>query len=351
MKLFNLDCHISVIADLKQIFENLGHKVDSRSISGHNWVFGKIPDSVKVINPQNWRNIDEDMCNKFYEEYKEELSNYDAFICTYPLSFSLLYEKFNKPIILHIPIRYEVPFQSNKTKWEYFNKYLRDGIDKKIIIPVANSLYDKKYFEFFVQKECDYIPNICEYTNTFWENKNEKFLYYSRLPFSNPILVDKSSLGKYEWSDISKYRGIVMIPYNCSTMSIFEFYSSNIPLFAPTKKFMMELYEKYPNYVLNELSWNKVSNMIPRSIINCDQYNDPNFYNNNQIMSNWISLSDFYNEEWMPYITYFDSFDDLIMKLKTADVQEISEKMRIFNIQRKNKIYNFWDKKLKEIIK
>jgi azurin len=50
MNFFNLDCHISVIADIKQIFENLGHSVTSWSVSGHNWVFGRTPDVVEVIN-------------------------------------------------------------------------------------------------------------------------------------------------------------------------------------------------------------------------------------------------------------------------------------------------------------
>ena len=35
MKFFNIDCHASVIADIKYIFEKLGHKVDHKSLSGH----------------------------------------------------------------------------------------------------------------------------------------------------------------------------------------------------------------------------------------------------------------------------------------------------------------------------
>ena len=50
MKLFNLDCHISVIADLKKIFEDLNHQVTSWSVSGHNWVFDREPSKVDVVN-------------------------------------------------------------------------------------------------------------------------------------------------------------------------------------------------------------------------------------------------------------------------------------------------------------
>ena len=41
---FNIDLHISVIADLKNIFESLGHEVESKSLSGHTWVFEKPQD-------------------------------------------------------------------------------------------------------------------------------------------------------------------------------------------------------------------------------------------------------------------------------------------------------------------
>lgn len=130
MRLFNLDCHISVIADLSKIFSELGHEVVSWSISGHNFVFNRDSKSVDIINQDTWRQLDEKMCDDFYERYKDELSDYDGFICTYPLTFSMLYRKFKKPIILHIPIRYEVPFHNNKDMWNKFNDYLRDGIDK-----------------------------------------------------------------------------------------------------------------------------------------------------------------------------------------------------------------------------
>jgi hypothetical protein len=50
LNFFNLDCHISVIVDLKNIFESLGHSVNSWSISGHNWIFNRPPSNEDVIN-------------------------------------------------------------------------------------------------------------------------------------------------------------------------------------------------------------------------------------------------------------------------------------------------------------
>jgi len=345
MNFFNLDCHISVIADIKKIFGELGHNVDSWSVSGHNWVFGRDSASVDIVNQNTWKNLNQDMCDEFYNRYKDELSKYDGFICTYPPAFSMIYEKFRKPIIIQVPIRYEVPFYNNADKWNNFNDYLRKGIDNGMIIPIANSEYDKKYFEFFVERECKLIPSICEYVNSDWNPTIEKFLYSSRLSinFGTDIIVDKSTLGKYEWQDIANYKGIIIIPYNCSTMSIFEYYNSNIPIFCPSKKLMKELYSTYKSYVLSELTWNQTFGNPPGSIIECDRTNDPNDYSNLDIMSNWIDYSDFYNTEWMPYIIYFDSFEELSSKL-TIDLREVSSNMKKFNVIRKDKIYKEWDK-------
>jgi hypothetical protein len=357
MKIFNLDCHVSVIADLKQIFKDLGHEVTSWSISGSNWIFNNETSKVDVVNQSTWQGLDKNMSDNFYNRYKDELSTYDAFLCTYPPAFSLIFEKFNKPVILQIPIRYEVPFQNNSDKWNYFNDYLREKIDSGLIIPVANSEYDKKYFEFFVNRECKLIPNICDYTNSKYEPKKDHFLYSSRLPinFDSRYVIDKSSLGRFKWNDLYSYKGIIIIPYNCSTMSIFEYYTANMPIFCPSLNFMMDLYKNYPSHVLNEISWNKVNTgyeparMKPGSIIDCDRSNDPNDYSNLDIMKRWIEFSDFYNKDWMPHIIYFDSLNDLSLKLKQTNLEEVSKNMSVFNSTRKKKIYSAWKEILDQI--
>lgn len=345
MKFFNLDCHISVIADLKNIFEELGHSIDSWSISGHNWIFGKNPDEIKMINSTNWWNLDQKLADDFFNAYYEELKDYDGFILTYPPAFSMLFEKFKKPIIIQIPIRYEVPFHNNQNNWNKFNDFLKNNIDNKLIYPVANSLYDKKYFEYFVERECDYIPNICEYTKSKYEPLNKKFLYSSKFDINlGPEFFNKKLLGKYDWQDLANFKGIVLIPYNCSIMSIFEHYTANIPLFVPSLDFMLELYTEHKqNGVLSELTWNQVFNLQSGSILFKTLKNDdPNNYQDINNMKNWIELSDFYNNEWMPHITYFDSFEELKNKINTADLKSISNNMQEFNLIRKNLILDRW---------
>ena len=329
MKFFNIDLHVSVIADLKNIFSNLGHTVVDRSLSGHTWVFNRSRDTVKVLNQDNWKHIDQGFCNRFYDEYKNELKDYDGFICTYPPSFSLLYEKFNKPIILQVPIRLEVPFENRPTELKCFIDFLRNGIDNGQIIPVCNNLYDKKYCEMYTDREWILIPNICDYTGIEYKGGKD-YILYSR---NNVDLGDSNIKNKdeylgvgYKWPALSIVKGVIHLPYNVSTMSIFEQYTGNIPLLFPTPDFNIELYKN--GLTLTELSWDK----------------------NKKDDIDWIRLADYYNQEWMPYITYFSSLNNLKEIIIALDVDRVSVKMKDFNKIRKQRIYDKWESILNENI-
>jgi len=346
MKFFNIDCHISVVEDIKNIFSDLGHQVDSWCISGHNWVLNNQTPNVEIINSHNWRQIDDDMCSRFYEKYKDKLSSYDGYIVTYPPVFAKLFEKFEKPVIMYVPIRYEVPYSNNPSEWYRFNNYLREKIDSKLVIPVANSLYDQKYSEYFIERSFHYIPNICEYTKTTWNPKTDLFLYSSKfdVDLGSPLLYNKKMLGRYSWASLSKFKGIVNIPYNCSTMSIFEHYTANIPMFFPTIDFIMELYKQHhKNGVLSEITWNQVQGMSPGSTITTDK-NDPNIYSNIEVVKHWIQYSDFYNTDTMPHLIHFNSFEELHYLLATTNLENVSNNMKSHNKNKKENVYASWEK-------
>jgi|SRR2546428_1814776 len=349
MKFFNLDLHISVIEDIKTIFSEFNYTVDNWSISSHNWVFGKETKLVEVVNQYTWKHLNKEMCKRFYKRYKNELESYDAFIVTHTPLFSLMFQEFNKPIIVVASTRYEAPFTASYENWNWLNDSLRLMNKSNQLIPIANNLYDKNYCKYFTGFDWKYIPSLCDYTKSNWNPLSNSFLLDSKLlplRLNNISVIPKKQLGRYNWEDLTKYQGIIVIPYNASCMSVFEYYSASIPLFFPSYKFSLELYKQYREYgVYSELSWHQVFGMKGGSAINFTQ-NDPNFYECDENMKNWIFYSDWYNEEWMPYITYFDSFKDLEEKIVRVNLYEISAKMKLHNIKRKEKIESLW----KEVI-
>lgn len=361
MKIFNLDLHISVIEDIKNVLGELGHEVTSWNMSGHNWVLGRGKASNSVVTPENWTQIDQSMCDNFYNTYKDQLSGYDAFLVTYPPVFSMLFERWNKPIIIVAPIRYELPFSTRPEQWERFNDFLRRGADSGQVLLAANSKYDAEYGKYFTDREWTHIPNLCEYTKVHYAPQKRQFLYYSRcMQYSHylggswiPNLVEKSkALGNgYQWSERVKYRGLVGVPYNISTMSIFEFYNENMPLFFPSVDLMIRMKQDFTAYVLAETSWNQTWNISSGSVIRPGP-NDPNDFADLNKFKKWLPLADFYDTEWMPHIQYFDDWNALRDRLGSIQDDElfaISNKMSQFNVIRRQKVLDIWTNFLKRV--
>jgi len=356
MNFFNIDLHISIIADMRSIFTDLGHNVSDLSLSEHTWVFNRKKDSIPMLDNGRWSSLTpQQLSDEFYYLYKNHLNSIDAFIVTYPPPFALLYKHFKKPIIINNPIRYEWPFSFRKDDWEKFNEFLRNGVDDGTIILVANNLYDKYYMEEFIGRDVDHIPSICDYYNSYYESNNNPFIYYSRNKISEITNINikyKDDLFKsgHTHKDLVKFKGIIHIPYQISYMSIFEQYTSNIPLFFPTKEFLLQIYKENKYSVLKEVSWNNYCNMPSLSFIKHNGKYDPNDYNNYEAVEYWLQYSDFYDEEWMPYITYYNSFDELNRLVDEVDVDDISAKMKEFNSNRKSKIYEKWNTLIKNKI-
>lgn len=363
MKILDISLHIGS-RDFQHICEQIGHEVDVWSISDHHRLMGWERKNIEILNQHTWRNLNQDMCDKFYERYKDELEKYDAFYCFYSPTFAMLYEKFDKPIIIHVPLRYETPFTNNPGMWNYYNEYIVSGVKSKKIILTTNNKYDQKYLKLFLAKNAELIPSICDYTNAKYSGDRDEFLFYSKFhSFLNyikvPNIVDKNSLHNYSWKDIADFKSIVHLPYSNTYMSLFEQYSMNIPLIFPSYRFLYNLWRKNKNEpIMNEISWNKIFGLpsisqvkyrFSRKIKDSTGYPDPNNYDSEQTFNYWIPNSDFYDEEWFPFIEYFDTIVELEYKMYTLNFKEISEKMKEFNVIKREKILNKWSEVLNKI--
>jgi hypothetical protein len=94
-KIFNLDVHISLILDIKNIIKKLNLEIEiiNWSISGHNWVLNKKEDNIEYLDNKTWINLNMEMIKQFQMYYDNFLKQFDAFIVCHPNSFILLFEK------------------------------------------------------------------------------------------------------------------------------------------------------------------------------------------------------------------------------------------------------------------
>ncbi len=368
MKFFNLDLHVSVIEDVTHFLKKFGHEVTSWNISGHSWVFGKEPRKVNGFNFETWSTLDEQACNDFYNYYSNFLDNFNAYIVTYASSVSLLYEKANKPIILVVPTRYENPFTGDQKKIDWLNQFLKKKYAVGELFVIANNKGDQNYFEHFTGIKPTLIPSICNYTNCNYEPRKNYFTLQSRLKkivttkyqhyiqryrsisnirnLSNKLYYTKHKLGnRHSWKDLYSAKGIVHLPYQISTMSIFEQYTACVPLFFPSKNFISSLHAKYPNAILSELSFYQVKDLAVGELSSTN----PNNIKNTEVLNEWIENADYYDNESMPFISYFDNYEDLNTKLQNSDLFKISKNMKEHNKYRYSNATKKWKQVINEI--
>ena len=249
IKLFNLDLHISVIKDIQYILKDLYQdkvEVFNWSISGHSWVFKEHSVMPDIINANTWKNINIDMINNFVNKYKDFLSTFDGFIVTHTPVFCLLYETFNKPIILINSCRYEQPFSwnNNISMWNYLNFKLKEMYDKKQLVVISNNKGDAEYLKYGTGIDSHVIASLCLYTKSKYLPIHNKFIINNNFNIiENENICNKNFCLKdgYSWQQLYNYKGIIHMPYEISTMSIFEQYSANVPLFFPSKEYLIDL--------------------------------------------------------------------------------------------------------------
>lgn len=352
MKFFNIDQHASVIADVAHIFKNLGHEVDDWSLSGHHWVMNK-PKSQIMLNDGTQLTCSgvcsQEVCDSFYDRNKEALSKYDGFIACYPAEFAMLYEKWNKPIIVVNCIRYEHPNTFTPAIRERLNDFLKLKHQEDKLYYVCNNKGDQWYTHYMTGIWGKHIPSLCEYTNAKYTGTKKQYVIHDRSEIAVPgnlcvgLGTVRSTGGwRYTWQDLYSYRGIIHVPYHNGTMSTFEQYTANVPLFFPSKQYTKELF--YQNKIFADLTFYRINN-TPEP----DDINNPNSLRNADILDKWIDTCDFHDTENMKHVQYFDSIPHLEHLLRTVDTQEISNNMANHNALRKASAYNSWQEILTSI--
>lgn len=351
MKFFNIDQHVSVISDIAHIFKSLGHQVDDWSLSGHHWVLNKPKPKIMLSDGTQLTCsgvCSQEVCDRFYEQNKEELSKYDAFIACYPVEFALLYERFNKPIIVVNCIRYDHPNTFNPAIRDRLNEFLKRRHDKGKLYYVCNNKGDLWYSKYFLGIEGMHIPSLCEYTNTKYTGTKNQYVIHDRSDITVPgnlcisLGAVRNQSWKYTWSDLYSYKGVIHIPYHNGTMSMFEQYTANVPLFLPSKKYTKELFTQ--GRIFSDLTFYKIEKQKEP-----DDINNPNSLRNPIVLDKWIDTCDFNDQENMKHVQYFESTQHLEHLLRTVNCQEISRKMAEYNVLRKESTYARWQEILTSI--
>ena len=346
MRIFYLDLHISVISEFKDVLSKLkieNLEIEGWLLSGHAWVLNKESHTGKVINPDNWTSLNNQLISQFQKKYDEFLKSFDAFFVGYPTSFILLLAKYNKPIIVYNCVRYDLPFcwTNDYEMVDQLNNTLTTLYKGGKLVVISNNLGDHDYFNLAPHGvPSTLIPTLGEYAR-IKKNKTKKtsLIYSGEAKFKkNRLLTFRSELGRFDWSELGAYESIIHLPYEISTMSMAEHYSSGVPLFFPSISFILDEWEKDNNFLQSKYWLHRQRLEFPSYLENALNKNS-NFW--------WVSRSDFYNT--LENVNFYYSFDDLYDKLSNLRTEVlISPSQRILE-QRKATALDLWRQCLKTI--
>lgn len=358
------DYHVTPMMDIRSLLSSIGVKVIDNSLSYYCGKVGTCARNLKIINSDNGMRLSPELIDQFYRFYKDDptMKSVTAFICTLPVAMCEAFVPFNKSMVIIATIRYEQA-RPEPDKWNALNRLLVNVSQHRTSVLAANNLYDAKYIEYFTGLKPLILPNYCAYLTDSYKPTRKQFLvspiHSSELydilfaEFDNIILKRKLNLvifplremyPQYLYSDLASHRGIIHIPYQVSMVSLTEQYRMNIPLFFPSLDLLTKWHVKYQ--VVRQRTWNgymmrqSSKSGIPGLF---SKVPDPNNDMDEDAVHYWLNFADFY--QW-PHVIYFDSVDDLVDKMMTVDLDEISRRMRQFNDQVRHSIKATWSKVL-----
>ena len=352
-KLFNLDLHIGVIADLETGLQKLPVSLTRWSISLHNHLIpDRIPisDPVRFVNARKWHLLDDSIIDKFQKRYGNFLNSFDGFICTYSPTFAELFRGLNKPILVIAATRYEAPYTDRPSELLRFNNYLLSGVKKDEILLYANNHGDADYIKFYTNLNTPVVPSLCEKIGNI-EKKNQFYVILSKdsslvnyiEKTTKNIFQSATILGSpYQWIDLIKCSEVLVFPQNISTMTLFELATAGIPVAIPSRIWIKELISM-GYQVLNQLTFHQILNVNTASM----SEHDPANFNSKFYLDWWLDRADFYNKELMPNVRIVNSIDELISYRPNIQFyNDFNIKERNFQIakQRKNMILKLLEK-------
>jgi hypothetical protein len=159
----------------------------------------------------------------------------------------------------------------------------------------------------------------------------------------------------FEYADLVQHPAIVVLPYQVSFMSFFEFYQMEVPLLVPSLAFLADYQLRHQ--VLSERTWHQVltgepgrGSPLPRHANSSAALgSDPNDDTSPEALRDWLGLADFYR---FPHVLQFSSWRELFSLLSGLSPESwraISRRMKSFNEQLEASQTDKWTRILQKV--
>ncbi len=372
LRLFGMDHHHAVLWDLKKILRPLGVTLDfvwlhDGRIPVNEAIPSQIPDfstSLDIYKAPPFKPLSEQTKDHILQ------GNYDGIVSSHSLVTCYRLADVGLPMIHVNSTRFGNEWIQDSSKHTLLVKKIQSLLTTKRLQVVHNNQGDMQYFhQYFPSVRPSqelWIPSLCENigrlrvkapapTKLFLWDTRMTLLQPTGSPFMKTLYKSlKDSFGDRVESQaillqqaktylpegyLDSYSAVIHIPYNISTMSIFQQVTANIPIWVPSKRLLAQLWadSKEPN----ELSWTVFSPGSEANASTMDNVRNPD------VIQRWLDCADFYKQDILPLVFEFDSIEELVAKAMTTDYQKAMEKAEEHSISHRENIAFAWEQVVK----
>jgi hypothetical protein len=324
MKILHLTFHSGTINEIEYICKYFGHDVISQ----------KFDDGETKSNAIY--NIGFDRAKKAWDKYKDYYNSFDMIITsdTAPVARTFMQNGYKGKLIVWVCNRFDYADMASLDcrfpDEEFYDLFRKKADNIKIIsyTPfehwyaknlrnvtswtecikptgklITNKLEQSSIPNNIIKKESFFVPPY--HNDTIFINLSKKL---NELGINNYC-------GRYNGSnDLIDFKGIIHIPYAWSNFALFENLQNELIYFIPSKNFLLTMAK------------------------------EKNFFWSPPFVSEIIHLSEWYCSEFNDLFVYFDSWNDLVLKIKSLDYDKkkkiIKDKMK----EHTNKTLGSWRK-------
>jgi hypothetical protein len=313
-----MGCH----NEITYIIEKLGHQLSF--LSFNDGTKGKY-------------NIGYDRAERYWNKHCNYFNKFDLVITsdTAPISRIFLQNGWTKPLIIWINNRFDYADQAtndcNFPDDNYYELFKKATTQKNVRI-IGYTPFENYYCKHIrnIDIGTDIIKPIGNISDVYNSNNRTKLENKNNIVLVGPYHNDNIMMNLaeklkelnisvysgrfYGPLDLAEFKCVVHIPYAWSNYSLFEGIQCGIQYLIPSKDFLFNLIK------------------------------DKNFFWSPPFRPEVLKLSEWYCEENKNIIIYFNSWEDLKIKLYTTNFEKRKLLLKEFGLEHKNKMIHLWEK-------
>lgn len=280
-------------------------------------------------------NIGRNRAIEYWERYKDKFNQFDMIITsdTAPLSRIFLQNNWSKKLIIWICNRFDYSDVANldcefpdKEYYELITSATNSKNVKLIGYTTFENFYAKNYKNIDIGNQIikPIGANINYDSNSIDNDAGKSNLFFIGSYHNDNIMINLFDIvsklnipcysGRYSGPlDLAKYKGVIHIPYAWSNLALFEAIHLSIIYFIPSLNFLLSL-KKNKNFF-----WSP-------------PYDDK-----------YIHISEWYCEENKDIFIFFDSWEDLVIKISTLDFNKQKKILKEFSKKNHSDMLKRWE--------